>query len=79
VDLPAILAQIMTLSVADRIRLVEAVQDSIVEEVAPNTDMGLDLTDEQKGVLDRRRAELDANPDNVLTWEQIKAHVRRQS
>ena len=36
----------------------------------------LELTTEQKRELDRRIADLDAQPDNVLTWEEIKARVR---
>jgi putative addiction module component (TIGR02574 family) len=39
----------------------------------------LPLTEAQLDTLDRRIAELDANPDNVLTWEEIKARVRGQS
>ena len=33
------------------------------------------LTEAEKHLPDQRRAELDANPANVLTWEQIKEHV----
>jgi putative addiction module component (TIGR02574 family) len=36
-----------------------------------------ELTDGEKQLLDRRLAELDASPDNVLTWEEIKARVRK--
>jgi putative addiction module component (TIGR02574 family) len=69
VNLPTLLEQILALSVEERIRLVQIIQDSIADEEYP-----LDLTAAQKSVLDRRRADLDASPDNVLTWEQIKAH-----
>ena len=34
------------------------------------------LSEPQKRELDRRIAELEANPQNVRTWEEIKAHVR---
>jgi putative addiction module component (TIGR02574 family) len=59
------------LSVAERIALVQEIWDSIAaEDAAP------DLTDAQRQELDRRIARLDADPQNVLTWDEIKAHVR---
>jgi putative addiction module component (TIGR02574 family) len=70
-DLSAALAQINTLSPDDRIRLVQAIWDSIPEEARTP-----DLTDEQKIELDRRLADLRANPQSGLTWEQIKARVK---
>jgi putative addiction module component (TIGR02574 family) len=36
------------------------------------------LTAEQRAELARRDAELDANPDMALTWEQIRASVERK-
>jgi putative addiction module component (TIGR02574 family) len=59
------------MSIADRLSLVQEIWDSIA--AAPEE---IPLTEEEKRLLDRRRAELDANPGNVLTWEQIKEHVR---
>jgi putative addiction module component (TIGR02574 family) len=59
------------LSVDDRLALVEEIWDSIAAEAD-----SLPLSDEQKRLLDRRLAELDANPGNVLTWDEIKRHVR---
>ncbi|HVK15598.1 MAG TPA: addiction module protein [Fimbriiglobus sp.] len=70
-DLSATLAQINMLSPDDRIRLVQAIWDSIPEE-----DRAPDLTDEQKAELDRRLADLRANPQIGLTWEQVKARVK---
>ena len=70
-DLSAALAQIRTLSPDDRIRLVQAIWDSI-----PEADRAPDLTDEQKAELDRRLADLRANPQIGLTWEQVKARVK---
>ncbi|MDB9511913.1 addiction module protein [Kamptonema animale CS-326] len=37
-----------------------------------------DLTEPQKRELDRRIDDNEMNPDNVLTWEKIKASVRKQ-
>jgi len=38
-----------------------------------------ELTDEQRAELARRDAELDANPDIALTWQQIRASVEKKS
>ena len=35
------------------------------------------LTDEQKADMEMRVAELDANPDDVFTWEETKQYLRR--
>jgi putative addiction module component (TIGR02574 family) len=61
------------LSIDDRLALLEEIWESISA-----TPEQLPVTDEQKQLLDRRVAELKANPENVLTWEQIKSHVLRQ-
>lgn len=72
-DITATLNEIATLSVEDRIRIVQAIWDSIAaEQVYP------DLTNAQKQELDRRTADYNSNPDNVLTWEEIKASIKGQ-
>ncbi len=68
----AALAEIKTLSIEDRIQLVQAIWDTIAEEQTQP-----DLTESQKKDLTRRLAEMDANPKNVLTWEEIKASIKR--
>ena len=70
-DLSAKIAEIASLSVEDRITLVEAIWDTIGTDEIP-----ADLSDTQKQELDRRIAELDACPGNVLTWDEIKARIR---
>jgi putative addiction module component (TIGR02574 family) len=70
-DITTTLNQIITLSIQDRIRLVQAILDSIAAEQDY-----LDLTDAQKQELDRRIDDYEANPDNVLTWEEVKASVK---
>lgn len=70
-DITTTLNQIITLSIQDRIRLVQAILDSIAAEQDY-----LDLTDSQKQELDRRIDDYEANPDNVLTWEGVKASVK---
>ena len=70
-DITTTLNQIMALSIQDRIRLVQSILDSIAAEQDY-----LDLTDSQKRELDRRIDDYEANPDNVLTWEEVKASVK---
>lgn len=70
-DITTTLNQIIALSIQDRIRLVQAILDSIAAEQDY-----LDLTDSQKQELDRRIDDYEANPDNVLTWEEVKASVK---
>ena len=67
-DIAVTLNKIKTLSIEDRIRLVQAIWDSIAaEQNYP------DITELQKQELDSRITHYEANPDNVLTWEEIKA------
>jgi putative addiction module component (TIGR02574 family) len=67
-----LVAEILALPVDERVRLVEAIWDSIsaVPEALP-------LTDWQKEELDRRLAELEANPDAGCTLEEVFARIRR--
>jgi putative addiction module component (TIGR02574 family) len=71
-DITATLDQIKTLDLNDRIQLVQAIWDSIADE----TDYP-ELTDAEKQEFDRRIAEHDADPDNVFTWEELKASIKR--
>ena len=71
-DLRAILREVDCWPVDDRIQLVEAVWDRIVD-----SGEHCELTDPQKADLDRRLAELEAAPNDVLSWEEITAYVRR--
>lgn len=59
------------LSVDDRLSLVQELWDSIA--TSPELP---DLTEEQKRLFDRRLADLDANPGNVLTWDEIRRSVQ---
>lgn len=70
-DITATLNEIATLSIEDRIRLVQAIWDSIAAEQAYP-----DLTEQQKLELDHRIDDYEMNPDNVLTWEEIKASIK---
>lgn len=55
------------LSVEERIALVEDLWDSIAEETP--------LTDLQRAELDRRLEDHEANPDDVVSWEDVKASI----
>jgi putative addiction module component (TIGR02574 family) len=73
----AVMSQLMLdlgidkMSAEERMKLVEEIWDSISEER-----VHADLSDAKKDALQRRVAELDSNPDNVLTWDEIKAQVK---
>ena len=71
-DITATLNKIATLKVEDRIRLVQAIWDSIAAEQAYP-----ELTDEQKQELDNRIAESDAESDNVMTWQEVRNSIRK--
>ena len=62
--------EILKLDVSDRIELVEAIWDSIVED--PGT---LPVTEAQKHELDRRLAEYRANPKAGRTWEEVRGSL----
>jgi putative addiction module component (TIGR02574 family) len=67
-----LIAEILALPIEDRVRLVEAIWDSIsaVPEALP-------LTDWQKEELDRRLDELEADPEAGLSLEEVFARIRR--
>lgn len=68
------LKEILNLSINDRIHLVEAIWDSIAEDTLDS-----DIPDEHKAILDERVKSYKANPDNVLSWEEVKANILKLS
>jgi putative addiction module component (TIGR02574 family) len=64
------LPEILKLSVAERIQLVEDIWDSIAAE--PDA---LSLTQEQRDELDRRLASQEANPGIGRPWAEVKARI----
>ena len=58
------------LPVAERIELVQRIWDSIA--VDPDR---LPLTESQRQELERRADDDDANPDDAVPWEQVKAEA----
>jgi len=58
------------LSREQRIALVQEIWDTIAAESAPSL-----LTEHQRRELQRRVAEDETNPDDVVPWEQVKAQT----
>jgi putative addiction module component (TIGR02574 family) len=58
------------LSVDERLALVHEIWDSIAAEPGHTS-----LTDAQRRELERRIAEHEANPGDVVPWEQVKAEA----
>jgi putative addiction module component (TIGR02574 family) len=56
------------LGVEERLRLVEEIWDTFGAEGE-----GIPITSAQRAELERRVAEDDANPDDVTSWEEVKA------
>ena len=58
------------LSVEERLALVEDLWDDIAGESA-----AMSLTDVQRAELDRRLADHEANPNDVVPWKDVKASI----
>jgi putative addiction module component (TIGR02574 family) len=60
--------QVQELPLDEQLELVEALWDSIVERDAVPP-----LTEAQAAELDRRLADDEANPNEVVSWDEVKA------
>jgi len=69
-DLATALSQAETLSITDRIWLVQAIWDSISTEPQP-----LELTEAQQQEVLHRLRNHEANPQAVVSWQDIKAQA----
>lgn len=67
------LSDLLHLSVAERIQLVEDLWDSIAAEPE-----ALELTQAQREEIDRRLAEHDANPESAIPWEEVRAALQKR-
>lgn len=67
----ALVAEILELPVAERVRLAEAIWDSI-----SNAPESLPLTSWQRDELDRRLAEYEADPQAGRSLEEVFARIR---
>ncbi len=73
IDMTATLNQIAAWPIDERLELVQQVWNHIAD-----SDWQPSLSEEQQRELDRRLSALEANPDDVITWDEIESHVRRQ-
>ena len=64
------LADVLDLSVAERIQLVEDIWDTI-----PKASEAPKITDAQRAELDRRLEAHRKNPDAGSSWEDVKARI----
>jgi len=71
-DVRTILNEVDTWPVEDRLQLMEQIWEGLDDQ-----DKAPELTEDVKALLDRRVASLDANPENVMTWDANKEYVRR--
>ena len=66
-------ANVLSLSIAERIQLVEDIWDTIAK--VPEQ---VGLTDEQKAELDRRLDAYHRNPDEGSPWDMVRERIRSQ-
>ena len=69
-DVPASLAEIASLTVDERLSIVEAIWDTIAADSA-----SLPLTPAQRDEIERRLTRHRAHPDEVVPWEAVKAEA----
>jgi putative addiction module component (TIGR02574 family) len=61
--------ELLELPLEERLDIAQALWDSAVPQPE------IVLTDEQKALLERRRASFLADPDACLSWEGVKARI----
>ena len=69
-DVATILAEAEALSVEERLQIAEALWDSVAADAEQ-----LPLTDAQRQELERRLADDLANPDDVVSWDEVEAQA----
>ncbi len=72
-DMSTALDAVRRWPVVDQIEFVQQVWDHLAE-----TGWTPELTEVQKLELDRRLTAYEANPANVLSWDEVETHLRRQ-
>ena len=66
-----ILSLSLTLSLSDRIELVQDIWDSVAEHPE-----AVEVTEEQMAEIERRVADLERNPDSAISWEEVQRRLR---
>ena len=69
-DIAATLAEARSLSIDDRMRLVEGIWDSIIADADD-----LEVSSAERDLIDERLAAYLARPDEAVPWEQVKAEA----
>ena len=64
------LDEILKLPVEERLELVTSIWESIAEN--PES---LEISDEERRMLDKRLADLDENPDSGSPWPEVRARL----
>ncbi len=67
----ALISQVKTLSVAERIELIGAVWETLSPSEVP-------VSEEEKVLLDVRLADMEQNPADQSTWSKVQARLRQQ-
>ncbi|MGZ3318115.1 MAG: addiction module protein [Isosphaeraceae bacterium] len=73
-DVPSVLREVDAWPVQDRMLLVQELWDRLVDQ-GYEPEIWEDLRDE----LDRRLAADDASPDEVVSWEEVKAEALKRA
>lgn len=68
--MPQVTDELFSLSIPERIQLVEDIWDSIA--VHPEL---VELTPQIRDELDKRLEEHEQNPDDVSTWDEVRARL----
>lgn len=71
-SLRTLLEEVEKLKPQEKLELVTAIWDNYKQDTLYN-----ELTEEQRAELRRRRKEYLKNPQNVLSWEEVKVQVLR--
>lgn len=70
-----LLAELLKLSIADRLELVQELWDSIATDCEREP---YPLSDEQRQDLERRLAEADADPTGGTPWQEVRERIRHR-
>lgn len=69
-----LLGEVRALSVAERIELAEAIWDTVAEDAGLDA-LAVPASHQQE--LDRRLAEIRANPDVGSAWDEVRSRLER--
>jgi putative addiction module component (TIGR02574 family) len=68
------LDEVKRLSVEERIELAEAIWDTVAEDA---TAAEMPVSEEHRAELDRRLADLEADPDAGSAWPEVRSRLER--